>query len=405
MTFNSGKFWLNLNRLVQNKRYISTLLAICSIAVSIQLYVTTFTHPKEGWPTLYNNYVIFKTSFTHLVQGLDLYQTYPESYYDLYKYSPAFAVLMAPFSILPDILGLTLWNLVNTLVLIAGVRSLKGLSSHNQNFLLLFLLPELVISLQNAQSNALVCGLMLLALGMLEKQKPITASLMLALGTAIKIFPLAGFLLLLLFPNLVRTMAWSAFWLMVMFLIPLPFTGLDGFSDVYTSWINLLENDHSQSTGLSIFAWLNAWFPGLPDKNALLIIGLILLIISFIPALINRKYAAKPIHYLAILLIWIVIFNHKAESPTFILAMCGIGLWCFGQQITVPSLLIVVASIVLVSLSPTDLFPGTWKEGWVKTGVWKAFPCVLVWALISFHLLSIPFRKSGSQEKSTLPNH
>lgn len=41
----------------------------------------------------YNNYVIFKMSFPHLVNNEDLYIVQPEEHWDLYKYTPTFAVL------------------------------------------------------------------------------------------------------------------------------------------------------------------------------------------------------------------------------------------------------------------------------------------------------------------------
>jgi hypothetical protein len=46
----------------------------------------------------YNNYIIFKQSFTHLYNHQDLYGAYSSEYWDLYKYTPTFAVLMAPFT-------------------------------------------------------------------------------------------------------------------------------------------------------------------------------------------------------------------------------------------------------------------------------------------------------------------
>ncbi|RME20836.1 MAG: hypothetical protein D6800_12755, partial [Candidatus Zixiibacteriota bacterium] len=48
----------------------------------------------EGY-THYNNYLIFKYSFLNLLAGKNLYVTHPEQYYDLFKYSPTFALLMA----------------------------------------------------------------------------------------------------------------------------------------------------------------------------------------------------------------------------------------------------------------------------------------------------------------------
>jgi hypothetical protein len=46
----------------------------------------------------------------------------------LYKYSPAFALFMAPFAMLSDFFGLPLWNLLNALVLLSAIFYLPALT-------------------------------------------------------------------------------------------------------------------------------------------------------------------------------------------------------------------------------------------------------------------------------------
>lgn len=64
----------------------------------------------------YNNYIIFKQSFYHLIAQKDLYIHYPQEQYDLFKYPPTFALLFAPFSLLPDFLGYSFWTAINLLL-------------------------------------------------------------------------------------------------------------------------------------------------------------------------------------------------------------------------------------------------------------------------------------------------
>jgi len=52
--------------------------------------------------TYYNNYVIFKQSFAHLRSGSDLYGYHLQEHWDLYKYSPTFALFFGVFAWLPD---------------------------------------------------------------------------------------------------------------------------------------------------------------------------------------------------------------------------------------------------------------------------------------------------------------
>jgi len=46
-----------------------------------------------GFYSHYNNYIIFKQSFYHLIAQKDLYIHYPQEQYDLFKYPPTFALL------------------------------------------------------------------------------------------------------------------------------------------------------------------------------------------------------------------------------------------------------------------------------------------------------------------------
>ena len=71
-----------------------------------------------------NNYLIFSKPFFNLLAGNDLYQEYPQFYYDTFKYSPAFALLFAPMSLLPDYIGPIIWNLLNeTVFVIASFKA------------------------------------------------------------------------------------------------------------------------------------------------------------------------------------------------------------------------------------------------------------------------------------------
>ena len=107
----------------------------------------------------YNNFRIFKFSFYHLIHYRDIYRLFPDDHWDLYKYSPAFALCFGLLSWLPDTIGLFLWNLINALCLFAGVRLLPVLSDEKKSWILLFGLLEMLLSIQNTQSNGLMAGL------------------------------------------------------------------------------------------------------------------------------------------------------------------------------------------------------------------------------------------------------
>jgi hypothetical protein len=92
--------------------------------------------------------------------------------------------------------------------------------------------------------------------------------------------------------------------------------------------------------------------------------------------------------YLAQLLIGLVIFSTSAESPTYVIAVVGFGIW-YVLHAPKPAFylyLLLVLVLVLTVFSPTDLFPEVFQAIVVKFAL-KALPCFLAWLFISYNLL------------------
>ncbi len=146
---------------------VYTLLAI---AASLQL-ILIGSHIAGGYVyTDYNNYVIFRQSFFHLIEGKNLYALYPAEQWDGFKYSPTFALTIGLVAHLPDVMGLCAWNLLNALALFAAI-SMLPFKRDTLILLLWFVLIELLTSLQNAQSNGLMAGLMIAAYACMEHRE------------------------------------------------------------------------------------------------------------------------------------------------------------------------------------------------------------------------------------------
>lgn len=373
-------------------RTLSILLVLITIIVSFQNYYLP-NKVLEGsnleW-SHYNNYEIFKYSFFHLLENQNLYLSYPEEHYDLYKYSPTFSLSMGLFAYFPDLLGLILWNLLNAFVLLTAIKYLPFENSKKNAFILLYILIELITSLQNNQSNPLMTGLILWAFIHLEKKKIWLASLLIVISVFIKIFGLVAFAIFIFYPKKGKAVLYSILWTILLFALPLIFVSLPELVQQYENWLELLRNDHSGSIGYSMMGWLETWF-GISDmKNMILIPGTLLLLA---PLLRIKHYSSLQYRYwfLSSLLIWMVIFNHKAESPTFIIAVSGIAIWYFSQVKSNINLILIVFAFVFTILSPTDFFPRSIRENWVIPYVLKAVPCIFIWFKISYDLL---FKKS-----------
>src|SRR3989440_2992076 len=136
-----------------------------------------------------NNLSIFRPASLNLLAGRDLYAAHPEQHLDFYKYSPTFALLFAPLAYLPFALAFLCWSLLNGLLLWYALDRLLPERQATLAIGLLYL--EVLFAMQYGQSNALVAALMVLAFVALERGRQLEAATELALGAAIKLFPLA----------------------------------------------------------------------------------------------------------------------------------------------------------------------------------------------------------------------
>ncbi len=365
---------------------VTAILVLITIIVSLQSYSTGTWEAAGGLHSNFNNYLIFKTSATHLIQGLDLYVHHPGDHVDLFKYSPLFALLMAPFTILPDWLGIIIWNLINLLTLMIGLRMMPGLGKKQVTFILLIAFFELIGSIMNEQSNALMAGLMVLGIACFEKNKPFWGALSLVFSVYIKLFSLVVFMMLLFYPKRLKTALYTVFWMIVFALLPILVTGWDGLKETYLSWYTMLGQDYSDSVGFSVIGILVKWFNYQGSRNIVFLVGVVLMVM---PLLKFKQYSNQNFRYavLSALLIWIIIFNHKAESPTFVIAMTGIGLYFVTQPWNLQNKLFLAFAIVFVSLVYSDLMPPGPRNNFFHPYFIKALPCIVIWLKIIYEIM------------------
>ena len=379
-----------LLQLIDNKTFIIVLFVLFAVIASTQSVLhspSTYTYEgSEYTRTHYNNYEIFKYSFFHLKNSEDLYTLHLDECWDYFKYTPTFATFFGIFAFMPDWLGLNLWNLLNVLILVLAVYYLPIPENRKKAIALLLCAIELITSIQNAQSNALLVGLLILTYGLLEKDKPFLAALCVVASMYIKLFGVVGALLFLLYPKKWKSALYGIFWTIVFALVPLIFISVSQYEFLMGSYLNLLSADHSNSIGFSVMGWLETWFGLTPNKWLIVGIGAAIMIL---PLLKIREFGEMQFRYrmLTAILVWIVIFNHKAESPTFIIAMMGVALWFVETKHNLLNISLFVLAIIFTELSPTDIFPRTLRENFVTPYVLKGVPCILVWLKMIYELL------------------
>src|SRR2546430_5563494 len=206
------------------RRWLLALYATSAVLVAIQ----------KGVLTQSNNFAVFRWAAINLLAGTDLYAAHPGQHVDFYKYSPTFALLFLPFARPPFALALLAWNLLNALLLYyALVRLLPGRPGV---IALALVYLELLLSLQYTQSNALVAASMILAFLGFERGRQLGAALWIALGTFIKLFPLAGVALALFHPRRWRFALLLAELAVALAALPLVAVSPHALAAQYRSW-------------------------------------------------------------------------------------------------------------------------------------------------------------------------
>jgi len=372
---------LPITKLITERRVL-VLLILVALGITLQGYLASVGKDI----TRYNNFVIFKNSFGHLLHHQNLYVYYPGEYFDLYKYSPAFATWMGVFYYLPDLLGLLLFNFINTALFILALRKLK-LPVTNLRYVFLYLLVEFAISLIWTQTNIIICNLIILAFCYLEERKILLAALLISITVYIKIFGVVAFVIGLLYPDRFKFIVYSILWCVVFAILPIVIISPAELLQQYQNWWAVLKMDHSASYGVSFIGWIHSWFHLEMSKVVTVIIGAVVFCLPLI------KFSSYKNHFfrlqmLASLLIWLVIFNHKGESPTYIIAMAGVAIWYFSQHPTTVNKVLLIFCLVFTSFSSTDLItPGWINDAYVEPYSIKAVFCCIIWGKLVFDLL------------------
>lgn len=375
-------------RAISNYKVILVIVLLFAIFASLQSFMPKVkTFDAEGIHyTHYNNYIIFKQSFVHLSENKDLYILYPEEQWDLYKYSPAFSLFFGVFAIFPDVIGLNLWNILNALILMFAIYYLPKFTVTQKGLIIIICLIELMTSLQNEQSNGMVAGLLILAFGLLEKRHYLTATFCIVFSIYIKLFGIVGLALLLFYPQKWKLALYTAAWTVVLFFIPLVMVDFNQLKFLYSSWGQMLKEDHTASYGFSVMGWINAWFRVDINKTLVALAGAVVFLIPLVRIKLYQNYMFRLLTLCSVL-IWVIIFNHKAESPTFIIAMSGVAIWFISGKKSTLNIILFVLAFIFTSLSPTDIFPRSLRETYVIPYSLKVFPCILIWAKLIYDMI------------------
>ena len=93
-------------------------------------------------------------------------------------------------------------------------------------------------------------------------------------------------------------------------------------------------------------------------------------------------------------LVWVVIFNHMAESATFIIAVGAIYV-AFATYDNLPKgiLALLIFMLLTTELGPSDIYPKIWRTWIVETAQLKVFPCILIWFVLLIETIRLNLKE------------
>jgi hypothetical protein len=363
-----------------------------SVAVLLWLSLAIIAVIVEVVKNVFNNYLIYKGVFWHTIYQTNLFNLYPAEYFDCNHYGPFFSIIIAPFALLPDKIGCLLWGIFNAVFLFFAIKKLP-IEDNGKNILFLITALELMTSQHNVQFNPILTGTIILSYVFVHQKKEIWATLFIAIGIMTKIYGVVGLAFFMFSEDKIKFIWTFIMWMILLFILPMVISSPHFIIQSYQDWYQSLieKNDSNQESamqGMTAMRFVKKAFaiPSLNDVFFIVGAGMVYLISIF---RINQlKEINFQISYLASLLIGLVIFSSSAESPTYIIAMMGVGMWYVIQERkTKSSYFILFLAMVFTSLSTTDFFPKTIKADFIRPYAVKAMPCFIVWLVLSYQLI------------------
>ena len=346
----------------------------------------------------FNNYLIFKYCYVHAVNHLNLYTTYAE-YNDSSHYGPFFSLLIAPFALLPDFIGMLLWQFTNTAFLLWAITKLP--LKENQTIAVLWICAhELLTALFSFQVNPGITAMIILSYVFIREKKDLWAALMIMLGTFIKLYGIVGLAFFFFSKQKPKFIMYSVLWAVAFFVLPMFFFSPDYILNMYGEWYYSLSKKNMLNASLTSYQDIsvmgmarrmlqNISIPNLP----FIVVGLLIFLLPY-ARIRQYKHTGFQCMLLASTLLFPVLFSTGSESPTYIIAFAGVAIWFIIQpKKTSWQIFLFCLAIVLTSLSPSDLFPKYLRDNYVKYYALKALPCLLIWLTLIFEMIKNDFSK------------
>ncbi|MFM6977068.1 MAG: glycosyltransferase family 87 protein [Sphingobacteriaceae bacterium] len=372
------------------------------IAQLVWLLITLFCAIQSLISHRYNNYLIFENTFRNLLEQRSLYALYPSLHADSNHYGPVFSLFISPFAVLPNALGLILWDVFNYFILYKAIKSIP-VTKHWLIYLVA--IPCLVSSMLSEQFNPTAAALILFSYTFLNKNNGFWSAFFIILGTLIKLYGIVGLGFFFFVKNKKQFIAYLAFWTLILFILPMAFSSVDFVLRSYQEWfISLSHKNESNliaaTQDLSIMGFIRKLLnnPYLPNT-----VFLVLGCLTFSFPYFNFKAFKWPkfrLYIVSSVLLFPVLFSTGAEDCTYIIAIIGVGIWYLLSEQRLWEKLLLATTVLFSCNLPMLLFPKISHE-YPMLITMLCVPFFIVWLLIIYQATNL---KEGDLRLGILQN-
>lgn len=383
-----------LQKLFKNYRFITVLWFGLALATIVQNAFVRET---------FNNYLIFKGVFWHTIKKLSLYAKYPAEYFDVNHYGVTFSAVIAPFAVMPDKLGVTLWILTNTAFLFWAIRQLP-LSRTAIIGIMLIAAHDLYTAAAMQQFNISIIALLVGAYVFIHRKQSHWATLLIVIGTVTKIYGIVGLAFFFFSKDKIRFVWSGIMWMLLLFCLPILYSSADYVLSQYQEWfVRLAEKNNSNTNtitynlqNLSLLGFLQR--TGIYNNNLVVILaGLVLFALPYL-RISQYKNTNFQLMFLASVSLFLCLFSTGTENSTYVIAYVGIGIWFVASPNQNKKLKITLLALaILASLSPTDLFKPL-KEGYIIKYSLRAVPPAIIWLTLIYEMCFLDYKTTQTPE-------
>ena len=267
--------------------------------------------------------------------GINPYTSeYVEAHSIWFLYTPVFTTIYAPIFLLPGWLGPYVWNVFNYVMLCMAIRLLPKPLAPFRSKIFLFLLLLILQSTFCFQYNMVVCYIFLFAFILLERDKPLWATLLIMISATTKYYGAIELGLLLCYPKLWRNIGYALMWGVVLLLLPMINTAFDNVFALYGSMWDSYES-HRSAVDYSGLLFARGLKPLLLPNLRVVQMGVLLVISVLFFWRYKRWHDFRfRVETLAAMMGYIILFSDSPETHTYMITLAGyqMAFWLQPQR-------------------------------------------------------------------------